>query len=122
MSFSRVVLCFVFQKRKMRFRGFNYTKKSRDVTLSACTLELNRLQMLALPFKVLETLAKLPNLTELQSPFSKKGEMGSSHCGTAEIVAMRRQVQSLAWLSVSGIQRCRELWCRLGSRVAVAVM
>ena len=42
------------------------------------------------------------------------------------IVSMRMQVQSLAWLSALRIWRCYKLWCRsqmqLRSRVALAVV
>ena len=37
--------------------------KKKDVALRTWTLELNRWQMVAWPFKVSETVAKVPNLT-----------------------------------------------------------
>lgn len=60
-----VISLVLFQKWKMRLRDFNYPKKKKkkDVALRTWTLELNRWQMVAWPFKVSETVAKVPNLT-----------------------------------------------------------
>ena len=76
------------------------------------------------PGRALSPHAHIPFLLRILS-YNLKGEGGSSHRGAvvneSDLGTMRLQARSLDLLSGLGIWCCRELWCRLQTRLGSQV-